>query len=75
MSVKFKDLTAAQKFAAVTLAIIILVVENWVYMIALGTLHSFFSFIPALGFWFITFYNMLFAAVLRWSVTRELARK
>ena len=41
----------------------ILFVENWLLMIFIGVLHSVFSFIPALGFWAVLWFNILLGII------------
>jgi hypothetical protein len=64
----YDTLSTASKFAFVTLAIsfwaAILFVENWLLMIFIGTLHSVFNFIPALGFWTILWFNFLVGIII-----------
>jgi len=59
----YEKLSTASKFAFLAVAIsfwaAILFVENWLLMIFIGTLHSAFNFIPALGFWTVLFFNLL----------------
>lgn len=71
MSVKFNELTTAEKIIAITLALSVIYIENWIFMIAIGTLHSAFNFIPALGFWATFACNVLLAAVIRFVANRE----
>ena len=42
---------------------ILLFIENWLLMIFIGTLHSVFDFIPALGFWTVFWFNLLLGIV------------
>jgi hypothetical protein len=42
---------------------ILLFIENWLLMIFIGTLHSVFDFIPALGFWIVFWFNLLLGIV------------
>jgi hypothetical protein len=42
---------------------ILLFVENWLLMIFIGTLHSVFDFIPALGFWTVFWFNLLLGII------------
>lgn len=64
----YDTLSTAAKFAFVTLAIsfwaVMLFVENWLLMIFIGTLHSIFNFIPALGFWTILWFNILVGIII-----------
>jgi len=41
----------------------ILFIENWLLMIFIGTLHSSFNSIPALGFWTVLWFNILLGIV------------
>jgi hypothetical protein len=53
-------------FMTVTFLItaILLFIENWLLMIFIGTLHSVFDFIPALGFWTVFWFNLLIGIIL-----------
>lgn len=42
---------------------VLLFVENWLLMIFIGTLHSVFTFIPALGFWTVFWFNLLLGII------------
>ena len=65
----YDTLSTASKFAFISLAIffwaIILFAENWLLMIFIGTLHSFFNFIPALGFWTVFWFNLLIGIIIK----------
>jgi hypothetical protein len=64
----YDTLSTASKFAFLSIAIFfwsaILFVENWLLMIFIGTLHSVFNFIPALGFWTVFWFNILAGIVI-----------
>jgi hypothetical protein len=64
----YEKLSTASKFAFLAVAIFfwaaILFVENWIIMIFLGTLHSVFNFIPALGFWTVFWFNLLIGIII-----------
>ena len=64
----YDTLSTASKFAFLSIAIFfwaaILFVENWLLMIFIGTLHSVFNFIPALGFWTVFWFNLLLGTVI-----------
>jgi len=65
----YDTLSTASKLAFFSIAIFfwaaILFIENWIIMIFLGTLHSVFNFIPALGFWTIFWFNFLIGTVIK----------
>lgn len=42
---------------------VILFTENWLLMIFIGTLHSVFNSIPAVGFWTVLWFNVLLGIV------------
>ena len=60
---QYDELSSPAKAAFVALAIFLtslfLLIENWLLMIFIGTLHSVFNFIPALGFWTVFWFNLL----------------
>jgi hypothetical protein len=64
---QYDELAPTAKAAFVALAILLtslfLLIENWLLMIFIGTLHSVFNFIPALGFWAVFWINLLIGIV------------
>jgi hypothetical protein len=64
---QYDELSSPAKAAFVALAIFLtslfLLIENWLLMIFIGTLHSVFNFIPALGFWTVLWFNLLVGIV------------
>lgn len=42
---------------------VILFTENWLLMIFIGTLHSVFNSIPAVGFWTVLWFNVLLGII------------
>jgi hypothetical protein len=64
---QYDELAPTAKAAFVALAILLtslfLLIENWLLMIFIGTLHSVFNFIPALGFWAVFWFNLLIGIV------------
>jgi hypothetical protein len=70
---QYDELSSPAKAAFVALAIFLtslfLLIENWLLMIFIGTLHSVFNFIPALGFWTVFWFNLLIGIVI--SIARR----
>ena len=66
---QYDELAPTAKAAFVALAILLtslfLLIENWLLMIFIGTLHSVFNFIPALGFWTIFWFNLLIGIAIK----------
>ena len=64
---QYDELASTAKAAFIALAIFLtslfLLIENWLLMIFIGTLHSVFNFIPALGFWSVFWINLLIGIV------------
>jgi hypothetical protein len=64
---QYDELAPTAKAAFVAIAILLtslfLLIENWLLMIFIGTLHSVFNFIPALGFWAVFWINLLIGIV------------
>jgi hypothetical protein len=64
---QYDELSSPAKAAFVALAIFLtslfLFVENWLLMIFIGTLHSVFNFIPALGFWTVFWFNLFIGII------------
>jgi hypothetical protein len=48
---------------AMLLTTMFLFAESWLLMIFIGTLHSVFNFIPALGFWTVLWFNLLLGII------------
>lgn len=66
---EWKDLSATEKTILFPIVLSILAfltfIENWFIMVFLGSIHSFISFVPALGFWLVLWWNFWISLIIK----------
>lgn len=67
--VAWNDLSSTEKIVFLPLVVLIIAfftfVENWFIMVFLGSVHSVISFVPALGFWLVVWWNFLISLIIK----------
>lgn len=65
----FNKLSKPEKIAVVviafTLSVFFTFLENWLIMIAIGSIHSIFNSVPAVGFWTVFWANIIITFIIR----------